>query len=68
MESNRTKSLSNSENGTKVIISEDGSEKFTCFYGPDAVLGNFSPSEFIINGVEYNCTEQYFHYKKAGNP
>lgn len=55
-----------SENGILVLDSADGEEKFTFFYGKSAPFSNFLPSKFTINNVEFGCTEQYFHYKKAG--
>ena len=50
----------------RTAISIDGKEKFTFFYGTKTMLGNFYPSTFVVDGTIFKNTEQYFHYKKAG--
>lgn len=40
-------------------------EEFIFFYGKDAILSNYFPSKFIFEGIEFNCAEQYYHYRKA---
>lgn len=38
-------------------------EKFTFFWG--GIFSQWCPSKFTIDGVEYNCCEQYMMLKKA---
>lgn len=45
-------------------------EKFTFFWGNNpkfkyAEFSQFFKCKFNINGVEFNCTEQWMHWKKA---
>jgi hypothetical protein len=35
------------------------------FYGKDNDLSNFHESPFKLNGITYNCVEQYIQYQKA---
>ena len=46
--------------------SPDGTEKFTLFYGGKTLLGNFYPASFSVDGIQFNNSECFFHYKKAG--
>jgi ribA/ribD-fused uncharacterized protein len=34
-------------------------------FGDKAVFSNFYPAKFTIDGIEFNCSEQYMMYKKA---
>jgi hypothetical protein len=55
--------------GTYATKSVDGNEQYLLFYGGDGVvpyLSNFYLSKFTIDELEFNCVEQYYHYKKAG--
>jgi ribA/ribD-fused uncharacterized protein len=36
-----------------------------CFYGSKDILSNFYRTTFEIDGIKYNCVEQYFQYQKA---
>jgi ribA/ribD-fused uncharacterized protein len=38
-------------------------EKFTFFYG--GVFSNWYPVKFVVDGVTYNCSEQYMMAEKA---
>jgi len=58
-------SRAKNESGEVVKSNSDGSETFTLFYGNTTAFSNFCPSKFVIDGKEFNCTEQYFHYMKA---
>ncbi len=40
-------------------------EKFTFFYRTESPFSQWHPSRFIVNGVEFNCAEQYMMYQKA---
>jgi len=35
------------------------------FWSSSSPFSNFYPSKFVENGIEYNCSEQYFMAKKA---
>jgi len=40
--------------------------KFNFFWGRQDPESNFyQPASFLVDGVEFNCSEQYFMYKKA---
>ena len=47
--------------------SQDGKEKFTFFFGSDSPFSNHHMTEFEVDGITYNCTEQYMMHQKAGN-
>jgi predicted NAD-dependent protein-ADP-ribosyltransferase YbiA (DUF1768 family) len=51
--------------GATVGSSKTG-EKFTFFFGRDCVFSQWYPAEFEVDGVEYNCAEQYMMHQKAG--
>lgn len=40
-------------------------EKFTFFWRSDSPFSNWYPSEFVIDGITFNCSEQYMMYGKA---
>lgn len=44
----------------------DGEEKFTFFYGSESPFSQHHPCEFEVDGVSYNCAEQYMMHQKAG--
>ena len=35
------------------------------FYGSKDIFSNFYQAPFFIDGLQYNCVEQYFQYQKA---
>lgn len=39
--------------------------RFTFFWGGNTYLSNWYPSDFVVDGVNYWCTEQYMMAKKA---
>lgn len=43
----------------------DRTEHFCHFYGKDSPFSNFHPAKFVLDGVQYNCSEQYMMYQKA---
>ena len=40
-------------------------KEFTFFFGCHTVLSQWHPYTFKVDGVEYNCAEQYMMHKKA---
>uniref|UniRef100_A0AC35TVW6 DUF1768 domain-containing protein n=1 Tax=Rhabditophanes sp. KR3021 TaxID=114890 RepID=A0AC35TVW6_9BILA len=48
----------------KIERNEEG-DAFVCFYSSKSVFSNHHLSSFVIHDVEFNCSEQYFIYKKA---
>lgn len=51
--------------GVKVGSSKTG-EKFSFFFGRDCVFSQWYGVEFKVDGVDYNCAEQYMMHQKAG--
>ena len=41
-------------------------ERFTLFYGSASPFSQWHPAKFTVDGVEYNCAEQYMMHQKAG--
>ena len=41
-------------------------EKFTFFFGAESPFSQWHPAVFTVDGVEYNCAEQYMMSQKAG--
>ena len=48
-----------------VRVNEKTGETFTFFWGPGTVFSQWYPARFTVDGVEYNCAEQYMMYQKA---
>ena len=44
----------------------DGKETFTFFFGSESPFSQWHPAEFEVEGVVYNCAEQYMMHRKAG--
>ena len=40
-------------------------EKFTYFYGKETSFSQWTISNFVIDGIIYNCTEQWMMTEKA---
>src|ERR1044072_7745588 len=40
-------------------------EKFTFFYRSRNVFSQWYPCRFVVDDIEYNCTEQYMMHQKA---
>lgn len=40
-------------------------EKFTFFWRSHSPFSQWYPAKFIVNGVKFNCAEQYMMYMKA---
>ena len=52
--------------GDKIEISSDDSgERFTFFFGKDSPFSQWHPAQFEVDGVTYNCAEQYMMHQKA---
>ncbi|XP_057314510.1 uncharacterized protein F44E2.8-like [Hydractinia symbiolongicarpus] len=41
------------------------SKKVVLFYGSDDIYSQFYPCSFTVDGVRYNCCEQYMMHQKA---
>ncbi len=41
-------------------------EEFTFFFGQQTVFSQWHPCSFTLDGVQYNCAEQYMMHQKAG--
>ena len=44
----------------------DSKETFTFFFGSESPFSQWHPAEFEVEGVVYNCAEQYMMHRKAG--
>lgn len=45
---------------------EDEKKKYVYFWQKHSVFSQWYPCTFVIDGIKYNCAEQYMMYKKAG--
>ena len=57
--------------GSSQVESESESEmgkreKYTFFYTTSSPFSQFHPAEFTVDGITYNCAEQYMMHQKAG--
>jgi predicted NAD-dependent protein-ADP-ribosyltransferase YbiA (DUF1768 family) len=43
----------------------EGEEKFTFFFGAESPFSQWHHAVFTVDGVEYNCAEQFMMHKKA---
>jgi predicted NAD-dependent protein-ADP-ribosyltransferase YbiA (DUF1768 family) len=43
----------------------DDKEKFTFFYTSSSPFSQWHPSEFDVDGITFNCCEQFMMYHKA---
>ena len=50
--------------GEKTASSDSG-EKFTFFFGKDSPFSQWHPARFEVEGITYNCAEQYMMHQKA---
>lgn len=50
----------------KVTPVVETGEKFTFFFGAESPFIQWHPAVFTLDGVEYNCAEQYMMSQKAG--
>ena len=41
-------------------------EKYTFFYTTSSPFSQFHPAKFTVDGITYNCAEQYMMHQKAG--
>ena len=56
-----------SEEATEATpVPETAGEKFTFFFGAESPFSQWHPAVFTLDGVEYNCAEQYMMSQKAG--
>ena len=47
-------------------MEEEGEEKYTFFWRKYSPFSQHHACNFVIDGVTYNCAEQYMMYRKAG--
>ena len=47
---------------------EKEEEGFTFFFGADSPFSQWHPAEFTVDGVTYDCAEQFMMHQKAGEP
>lgn len=40
-------------------------DRYVFFYTKDDCFSNFHPANFVVDGIQYSCSEQYMMYKKA---
>nr|QOI90589.1 hypothetical protein HWQ62_00458 [Pyramimonas orientalis virus] len=40
-------------------------DKYVFFWKPPSIYSQWTPSKFVINGIEYCCAEQYMMSEKA---
>lgn len=45
---------------------DGGKETFTFFFGAESPFSQWHSAEFEVEGVVYNCAEQYMMHRKAG--
>lgn len=45
---------------------ENEKDKFEYFWLKTSVFSQWYPSKFVVDGVEYNCAQQYIMQQKAG--
>ena len=53
--------------GPSRALDNDRDETFTFFFGSKSPFSQWHPSEFEVEGVTYNCAEQFMMHRKAGN-
>lgn len=46
--------------------SPDGKEKLLLFLANASPFSNFHPANFVADSHHFNCSEQYYLYKKVG--
>ena len=49
----------------KVPVLSDNRERFTFFFRKGSPFSQWHPVEFTVDGVEFNCAEQFMMYQKA---
>ena len=47
---------------------DESAEKFTFFFGAESPFSQWHFAAFTVEGVEYNCAEQFMMHQKAGEP
>ena len=45
---------------------EGAEERFTFFFGAESPFSQWHRATFTVEGVKYNCAEQYMMHQKAG--
>lgn len=44
----------------------EAKEEFTFFWGKQSPFSQWHKSSFTVDGMTFNCAEQYMMYQKAG--
>ena len=50
-----------------VDASDGNTERYTFISGDDSPFCQWHPSDFTVDGIKYNCAEQFMMHQKAGN-
>lgn len=65
-EGTKKKNKSEKNSGAESTAVETTDEKFTFFFGAESPFSQWHSAVFEVDGVEYNCAEQYMMHQKAG--
>ena len=57
---------SSSDSATNEGETSTTGEEFEFFFGKNSPFSQHHPAKFVIDGVTYNCAEQYMMHQKAG--
>ena len=52
--------------GVEAAATEAGKEQYTLFYSKASPFSQHHHAEFTVDGLQYNCAEQYMMHQKAG--
>ena len=65
----KRKEMASSEESDQQKVGEakaETGERFTFFFGAESPFSQWHSAVFAVDGVEYNCAEQYMMHRKAG--
>ena len=40
-------------------------DKYTIFFGPETAFSQMHPASIVLDGQQFNCSEQYYMFNKA---
>jgi len=46
-------------------VVEDAEEGYTLFWRSQSPFSQWHPAQFTVDGITYNCAEQFMMYQKA---